>query len=136
MSTEHGNYRLITVKVPVLAIAPNQKSLSNLLLYGSPKSLTRNEKFREMFSMEFYQKILYLHLSHTSQKFHSDHCLKHFCEFPNNISFSFLLQKTQTHTVCNNCPNIVDLQYCAKVMQRIIANISAKHRMDCRTLKR
>ena len=40
-----------------------------------------------------------------------------------------------------------DLQYCAKVMQtiideyralfsRFIADISAKHRMDCRTLKR
>ena len=46
-----------------LAIAPNQKSL----LYGSPESLTRDEKFREMFSMEFYQKILYLHVSHTAR---------------------------------------------------------------------
>ena len=29
MSTEHGSYRLITVHAPFLAIAPNQKSLSN-----------------------------------------------------------------------------------------------------------
>ena len=29
MSTERGNYRLITVHAPFLAIAPNQKSLSN-----------------------------------------------------------------------------------------------------------
>ena len=36
------------------------------------------------------------------QKFYSDHCLKYFCEFPNNISFSFLLQKnkpTQSATI-------------------------------------
>ena len=30
------------------------------LLYGSPETLTGDEKFREMFSMEFYQKILLL----------------------------------------------------------------------------
>ena len=40
------------------------------------------------------------------QKLYSDLCLKHFCKFPNNISFSFLLQKKQTHTVCNNRPNM------------------------------
>ena len=33
------------------------------------------------------------------QKFHSDHCLKHFCQFPNNISFSFLNQKTNPHNL-------------------------------------
>ena len=36
------------------------------------------------------------------QKFHSDHGLKHFCEFPNNISFLFPLQKykpTQSATI-------------------------------------
>ena len=36
------------------------------------------------------------------RKFYSDHCLKPFCEFPNNISFSFLLQKnkaTQSATI-------------------------------------
>ena len=32
------------------------------------------------------------------QKFYSDHYLKYFCEFPNNISFLFLLQKNKpTH---------------------------------------
>ena len=56
--------------------------------------------------MEFYQKILYLRVTHCAfialQKFYSDHCLKYFCEFPNNISFSFLLQKnkpTQSATI-------------------------------------
>ena len=28
-------------------------------------------------------------------KFYSDHCLKPFCEFPNNILFSFLLRKNK-----------------------------------------
>ena len=69
-----------------------------------------------MFSMEFYQKnTVPTRVTHcafiTLQKFHTNHCLKHFCELPNNISFSFLLQKKQTHTICNNCPNIVDLSY-------------------------
>ena len=36
MSTEHGNNRLISVHAPflVLAIAPNQKSLSNVAING------------------------------------------------------------------------------------------------------
>ena len=94
------NYGLITVHAPFLAIGPNQKSLSNYCM-ESPESLTRDEKFWEMCSMEFYQKILYLQVPHTAlQKFYSDHCLKYFCEFPNNISFSFLLQKsTQSATI-------------------------------------
>ena len=69
------------------------------LLYGSPESLNRDEKFREMFSMEF----TYTRVTHCAfialQNFHSDHYLKHFCEFPNNISFTFLLQKTNPHSL-------------------------------------
>ena len=75
-------------------------------MYGRPESLTRDEKFGEMCSMEFYQKILYLRVTPWAlialQKFYSDHCLKYFCKFPNNISFSFLLQKnkpTQSATI-------------------------------------
>ena len=54
----------------------------------------------------FPKKTVPTRISHCAvialQKFHSDHCLKHFCEFPNNISFSFLLQKnkpTQSATI-------------------------------------
>ena len=88
MSTERGNYRLITVHAPFLAIAPNQ-------------SLTGDEKFREMFSMEFLPRnTVPTRVTHCAfialQNFHSDHCPKHFCEFPNNISFSFLLQENKT----------------------------------------
>ena len=56
--------------------------------------------------MAFYQKILYLRVTHRAfialRKFYSDHYLKYFCEIPNNISFSFLLQKnkpTQSATI-------------------------------------
>ena len=48
MLTERGNYRVITVHAP---IAPNQKSLSNCCVEA----------------LEFYQKILYLHVSHKAR---------------------------------------------------------------------
>ena len=38
-------YRLITVHAPFLVIEPNQKNPQQLL-YGSPESLTGDEKFR------------------------------------------------------------------------------------------
>ena len=65
------------------------------------KSWRAPGNFREMFSMEFYQKTTVpTRVTHCTfralQNFHSDHCLKHFCEFPNNISFSFLLQQNKT----------------------------------------
>ena len=65
MSTERGNYRLITVHTPVPTRAAHCAFIA-------------------------------------LQKFHSEHCLKHFCEFPNNILFSFLLRKnkpTQSATI-------------------------------------
>ena len=99
MSTKHGNYRLITVHAPFPTITPNGKSLSDCCMEALTESLT-GEKFRKVFSMEFYQKLL-LPTSVTRcafialRKFYSDHSIKHFCEFPNNIWFLFLLQKVK-----------------------------------------
>ena len=50
MSTERGNYRLITVHAPFLAITPNQNPSASVVL--KPKSLNSGRYF----SMEFYQK--------------------------------------------------------------------------------
>ena len=112
MSTERGNYGLITVHAPFLL---SDQTKNPLAIFVWKPWVTVQRWKRKMCSMEFYQKILYLRVTHRAfialQKFYSDHCLKYFCEFPNNISFSFLLQKKQTHTVCNNRPNIVDLSY-------------------------
>ena len=60
MWTERANYGLITVHAPFFAIGPNQKSLD---------SLTRDEKFRELCSMECFQKILYFANSKTIFRF-------------------------------------------------------------------
>ena len=61
-----------------------------VFVWTGPESLTTDNKIQG--------DVLY-GISHCAflalQKFHSDHCLKHFCEFPNNISFSFLLQKSK-----------------------------------------
>ena len=114
-STERGNYRLITVHAPFLAIWPNKKSLSNCCMEAL-SHWPEYEKFRKMCSMEFYQNILYLRVTHCAfralQKFYSDHCLKHFCEFPNNISFSFLLKKTNPHSLQQSS------KHCGSIVQR------------------
>ena len=44
---------------------------------------------------------------YSPQKFHSDHCLKHFSEYFVVVSSP----KKKPHTVCNKRPNIVDLSY-------------------------
>ena len=84
-------------------------------LCGSPESLTRDEKFRELFFMEFYQKILYLHVSHTvrlspSKSSISTTVSNIFANSPTIFCFLFLSKK-QTHTICNSCPHIVDPLY-------------------------
>ena len=72
--------------------------------------------------MEFYQKILYLRVTHCTfialQKFYSDHCLKYFCEFANNILFSFLLKKTNPHSLQQSS------KHCASIVQRTNCNVA------------
>ena len=104
MSTERGNYQLITVHAPFLAVAPNQKSLSNCCMEAL--SHWPEKKNSGRCSPWNFTKKYCAYMCHTLcaalQKFHSNHCLKYFCEFPNNISFSFLLQKnkpTQSATI-------------------------------------
>ena len=83
------------------------------MLYGRPESLTGVENFREMFSMEFYQKNTRVthRASIALQKFHTDHCLKHLLRIAQQYFVFFSSPKKQTHTICNNRPNIVDLLY-------------------------
>ena len=91
MSTEGGNYRLITVHAPFPIIAPTDRRL----------------KIQEDVLRGILPKItVHTSVTHCAlialRKFYSDHCLKPFCEFPNNISFLFLLQKnkpTQSATI-------------------------------------
>ena len=96
MSTERRNYRLIIVQASFLAIAPNQKSLSNCCL----EALSHWPEMKNLHGI-LPKNTVPTRVTHCAfialQKFHFDHCLKHFCEFPNNISFSFLLQKTNPH---------------------------------------
>ena len=97
MSTERGsnisaNYSVTTF--PCYRVKP-KKTLSNCCM----ETLSHWPEMKNSgFSMKFLQKILYLHESlHsafiTLRKLHTDHCVKQFRELPNNISFSFLLQK-------------------------------------------
>ena len=110
MSTERGNYGLITVHAPFLAFGPNQK-----LPYGSLESLTRDEKFREMCSMEFYQKILYPRVTHCAfiapLKVLIRPLSQIFLRIPKQYFVFVSSPKDQTHTVCKNRPNIVNLSY-------------------------
>ena len=103
MSTERDNNRLIKVHAPFLAIAPNQKSLSKYCM-EAPSHWPEMKNSVRCSPWNFAKKYCTLkRVTHCSfialQKFHSDNCLKHFCESPNNISFSFLLQKTNPHSL-------------------------------------
>ena len=65
--------------------------------------------------MEFYQKLLYLQVSHTARLSLSESStptivLNLFANSQTIFRFRFFSKK-QTHTVCNNRPSIVDLSY-------------------------
>ena len=85
------------------------------LLHGSPELLTGDEKFRKMFSIEFYQKLLYLQVSHTARLQPSQSStptiVSNILQIPKQFFVFVSSPKKQTHTVCNNRPNIVDLSY-------------------------
>ena len=82
------------------------KILSNCCLEAT-ESLTRDEKFRE-----FYQEILYLHVSHTSRgppKVPLQPLSETFLRIPKQHFVFVSSPKKQTHIVCNNRPNIANL---------------------------
>ena len=65
--------------------------------------------------MEFYQKILYLHVSHTARlqpsKSSTPTIVSNIFANSQTIFRLRFFSKKQTHTVCSNRPNIVDLSY-------------------------
>ena len=65
MSTERGNYGLITVRAPFLAIGPNKKPLSNCCMEALSHWPEMKNSGR-CSSLNFTKKILYLHVSHTA----------------------------------------------------------------------
>ena len=111
MSTEHGNYRLITAHAPFPTIAPNQKPLSNFF----------SEALSHWSEMKIHEDVLHWVLPKITvptsvtrcafialRKFYSDCCLKPFCEFPNNIS----PKTTNPHSLQQSS------QYCGSIVQR------------------
>ena len=109
MSTERGNCLLITVHAPFLAIAPNQKSLSNCCIEAmshwpemknsgrcSPWNFTNKYCTYTCYTLSVYSppKVPLRPLSQT------------FLRTPKQQRFRFFSKK-QTH----NRPNIVDLSY-------------------------
>ena len=104
MWAERGNYRFITVHAPFLAIGPNQKSLSNC--YMEALSHWPEMKNSGRCALWNFTKKCCTYTCHTLLVYSPPkvlhHCLKYFCEFPNNLSVSFLLQKnkpTQSATI-------------------------------------
>ena len=79
---------------PFLAIEPNQKSLIAIVVW-KPWVTDQTWKILGDVLHGILPKntAVPTHVTHCA--FIADHCLKYFCEFPNNISFSFLLQKNK-----------------------------------------
>ena len=85
-----------TVLVPFLAIAPNQNSLSNCCMEAL--SHWPEMKNSGRCSPWNFTKKYCTYTCQTLRLYSPPKVplrLKHFCEFPNNISFSFLLQKNK-----------------------------------------
>ena len=112
MSTERGNYGLITVHAPFLAIGPNQKSLSNCCMKAlshwpeiknsgrcAPWNFTKKYCTYTYHTLRVYRpsKVLLRPLS------------KIFLRIPKQ--YFVFVSSPKIHTVCNNRPNIVDLLY-------------------------
>ena len=110
MSTERGNYRLITMHAPFPTIAPNPKSLSNCCMEAlshwpemknsggcSPWNFTKNYFSYKRHTLLVYRppKVL----------------LRTVLRIPKQYFVFVSSPKNQTHTVCNNRPNILDLSY-------------------------
>ena len=98
MSTERGNYGLIPVHALFLANGPNKTPLA--IVVWKPWITDQRWKIQgDVLHGILPKNTIPTRVTHcvfiALQKVYSDQCLKYFCEFPNNISFSFLLQKNK-----------------------------------------
>ena len=104
MSTERGNYmyRLIT-ECTLLSLLSRQTKNPLAIVVWKTWVTDQGWKIQGDVLHGIFSKKYCTRVTHCTfialQKFLSDHCLKHFCEFPNNISFSLLLQKPNPHSL-------------------------------------
>ena len=110
MSTERGNYRLITVHAAFFAIAPITKNLLAIVVWKPWVTDWRWKIQGDVLHGILPKNAVPTRVTHCTfialQNFHSDHCLKHFCEFPNNFSFSFLLQENKPTQSATTVPTL------------------------------
>ena len=114
MSTARGNYRLITVHAPFLAIASNQKSLSNN--YYCMEALSHWTEIKNSgrcspwnFTKKYCTYACHKMRVYSPPKVPLQPLSQTFLRIPKQYFVFVSSPKKQTHTVCNNRPNIVDL---------------------------
>ena len=138
MSTERGNYLLITVHAPFLAIGPNQKSLIAIIAW---KPWVTDQRWK------IQEDVLHGILPKNTVPRRVTHCafraLKKlillrplsqiFLRIPKQYFVFVSSPKKQTHTVCNNHPNIVDQYRTEDKLQSCILvwSDSKKRCVDC-----
>ena len=107
MSPKRGNYRLI-------AIAPNQKSLSNCCMeapshWPEMKNLGRCSPWN--FTPKYCTYTCHTKRVYSPPKVPLRPLSQTFLRIPKQYFVFISSPKKQTHTACNNRPNIVDLSY-------------------------
>ena len=119
MSTERGNYRLITVHASFLAIAPNQKSLSNYCMKALSHLLEIKNSGR-CSPWNFTKKLLYLHVSRTARlepsKISTPTIVSNiFANSQTIFRFRFFSNKTKPHSLqqsSSHCGSIIQRTNC------------------------
>ena len=104
MSTERGNYLLITVRAPFLAIdRAKPKNPFAIVVWKLLVTERGMENSGDVLHGILLKNTVPTRVKHCAfialQKFYSDHCLKRFCEFPGIFRFRFFSKKTNPHSL-------------------------------------
>ena len=115
MSTERGNYRLITEHAPFLAIAPITKKPLAIVLWKPWVTDWRwkiqGDVLHGILPPKYCIYTCHALRVYSPPKFPLRPLSQTFLRIPKQYFVFVSSPRKQTHTVCNNRPNIVDLSY-------------------------